>query len=149
VQTAVAEATTVADDRMRFLPEIIAACEQVARLVAHVVEEGALPLVLGGDHSVALGTLGGLASVGGPGGVLWIDAHGDLNRPETTPSGNVHGMPLAAALGLAGPEFESDAWPLPAVVAERVAIVGARHLDEGERRLLDGLGVRVITMSEI
>src|SRR5262245_20674148 len=72
VQTAVAEATSVGDDRVRFLREIIAACEQVARLVAHVVEEGALPLVLGGDHSVALGTLGGLASVGGPGGVLWI-----------------------------------------------------------------------------
>jgi arginase len=149
VQTAVAEATAVGDDRVRFLPEIIAACEQVARAVATAVEQGALPLVLGGDHSVALGTLGGLASVGGPGGVLWMDAHGDLNRPETTPSGNVHGMPLAAALGLAGPEFASEAWPLPAVVAERVAIVGARQLDDGERRLLDGLGVRVFTMSEI
>ena len=107
VQTAVAEAATVGDDRVRFLPEIIAACEQVAALVARAVEQGCLPLVLGGDHSVALGTLGGLAARSGPGGVLWIDAHGDLNRPQTTPSGNVHGMPLAAALGLAGAEFES------------------------------------------
>ena len=99
-----AEAATVGDDRVRFLPEIIAACEQVAALVARAVEQGCLPLVLGGDHSVALGTLGGLAARSGPGGVLWIDAHGDLNRPQTTPSGNVHGMPLAAALGLAGAE---------------------------------------------
>jgi arginase len=149
VETAVAEATPVADARVRFLPEVIAACEQVARLVARALEEGQFPLVLGGDHSVALGTLGGLASQNGPGGVLWIDAHGDLNRPQTSPSGNVHGMPLAAALGLAGPEFESDAWPLPAVEPERVALVGIRALDEGERRLLDGLGARVFTMSEI
>jgi arginase len=149
VQTAVAEATEVQDARVRFLPQIKQACEQVARLVARALEGGRLPLVLGGDHSVALGTLGGLASVRGPGGVLWIDAHGDLNRPQTTPSGNVHGMPLAAALSLAGPEFESEAWPLPAVDAERVALVGIRALDDGERDLLRELGVRVFTMSEI
>jgi arginase len=107
VETAVAEATQVADARVRFLPEIKAACERVAGLVRRALEEGCLPLVLGGDHSVALGTLGGLAGSRGPGGVLWIDAHGDLNRPETSPSGNVHGMPLAAALGLAGAGFES------------------------------------------
>ncbi|MBA3718208.1 MAG: arginase family protein, partial [Actinobacteria bacterium] len=91
VQTAVAEATAVEDARVRFLPEIIAACEQVARQVARALEQERLPLVLGGDHSVALGTLGGLASRCGAGGVLWIDAHGDLNRPQTSPSGNVHG----------------------------------------------------------
>jgi len=149
VETAVAEATEVEDARVRFLPQIKQACEQVARLVARAVEEKQLPLVLGGDHSVALGTLGGLASARGPGGVLWIDAHGDLNRPETTPSGNVHGMPLAAALNVAGREFASDAWPLPAVEADRVALVGIRALDGGERQLLRELGVRVFTMSEI
>jgi arginase len=149
VETAVAEATVVADTRVRFLPEVKAACERVAAVVSRALEGGYLPLVLGGDHSVALGTLGGLASVHGPGGVLWIDAHGDLNRPETSPSGNVHGMPLAAALGLAGPEFESSAWPLPAVEPERVALVGVRALDRGERELLQGLGARVFTMSEI
>jgi arginase len=105
--------------------------------------------VLGGDHSVALGTLGGLASVHGQGGVLWIDAHSDINTPETSPSGNVHGMALAAALGLAGPGFESDSWPLPAVDPKRVALVGTRLLDDGERRLLRDAGVRVFTMSEI
>ena len=78
------------------------------------LDDGCVPIVLGGDHSIALGTLGGLASRHGPGAVLWFDAHGDLNTPETTPSGNVHGMPLAAALGRGGPGFDSSAWPLPA-----------------------------------
>jgi arginase len=149
VQTAVAEATELEDARVRFLPEIKAACEQVAGLVSRALDDGHVPLVLGGDHSVALGTLGGLAHVRGAGGVLWIDAHGDLNRPETSPSGNVHGMPLAAALGLAGSEFESESWPLPSVDPERVALVGVRALDQGERELLRDLGVRVFTMSEI
>jgi arginase len=107
------------------------------------------PLVLGGDHSVAIGTLGGLARVYGPGGVLWIDAHGDLNRPETSPSGNVHGMVLAAALGLAGAEFRSDAWPSPTVDRTRVALVGTRQLDQGERELIREHGLRVWTMSTI
>ena len=98
---------------------------------------------------MALGTLGGLAAAHGSGGVLWIDAHSDINTPETSPSGNVHGMALAAALGLAGSGFESDAWPLPAVAPERVALIGTRQLDEGERRLLRDAGVRVYTMSEI
>ena len=149
VETAVAEATEIHDARVRFLPQILAACEQVARLVTRAVGDGFLPLVLGGDHSVALGTLGGLAAADGAGGVLWIDAHGDLNRPATSPSGNVHGMPLAAALGLAGDEFASPAWPLPAVEPDRVALVGVRELDDGERELLHGLGPRAFTMSEI
>ena len=149
VETAVPEATSQGDERARFLPVIKETCERIAALVATAATAGDLPLVLGGDHSVALGTLGGLASVHGPGGVLWIDAHPDVNTPETSPSGNVHGMPLAAALGLAGAEFESDSWPLPAVDPRRVALIGIRQLDEGERRLLRDAGVRVFTMSEI
>ncbi len=145
--TAVPEATGVGDERVRYLDEIIATCERVAELVARAVRDGHVPLVLGGDHSVALGTIGGLASVRGPGGVLWVDAHGDLNRPQTSPSGNVHGMVLAALLGLAGPGFESDAWPIPA--AARVALVGVRSLDRGERDLLRELDVRVYTISDI
>lgn len=149
VETAVAEATALRDERARFLPEIHDTCELIARRVAESTSRGALPLVLGGDHSVALGTLGGLASVHGVGGVLWIDAHSDINTPETSPSGNVHGMALAAALGLAGAGFESDVWPLPAVDPRRVALVGTRLLDEGERRLLREAGVRVYSMSEV
>src|SRR5437773_3713912 len=118
------------DERTRYLGEILQACRRVADLVASARELGRVPLVLGGDHSVALGTLGGLARGSGPGGVLWVDAHGDLNRPETSPTGNVHGMVLAAALGLAGPEFENEAYRLPAVDPTRVALVGIRSLDD-------------------
>jgi arginase len=149
VETAVAEATALRDERARFLPEIHDTCELIAARVAEATRRGATPLVLGGDHSVALGTLGGLASVHGVGGVLWIDAHSDINTPETSPTGNVHGMALAAALGLAGHGFESEVWPLPAVDPKRVALVGTRLLDDGERRLLRDAGVRVFTMSEV
>jgi arginase len=149
VATAVQEAIALRDERARFLPEIRVTCERIASLVAAASERGAVPLVLGGDHSVALGTLGGLAATHGSGGVLWIDAHSDVNTPETSPTGNVHGMPLAAALGLAGAGFESESWPLPAVEARRVVVLGARELDDGERKLLREADVRVFTMSEI
>jgi arginase len=149
VEGAVPEATEMGNERVRFLAPIKQACEHVAHLVARAVEEGLQPLVLGGDHSVAIGTLGGLARGNGAGGVLWFDAHGDLNRPETSPTGNVHGMPLAAALGLAGAEFESDAWRLPAVLADRVALVGVRSLDPAEAELIAETGVSVYTMSDV
>ncbi len=125
------------------------ACERVADLVAVAQERGQMPLVLGGDHSVALGTLGGLARADGPGGAVWIDAHGDLNRPETSPSGNVHGMGLAAAMGLAGDLFASEHWELPSVDPSRVALVGIRSLDEAERDLLHELKATVFTMSDV
>jgi len=150
VETAVQEATALVDERARYLPQILDTCARIAALVGDAVAEGETPLVLGGDHSVALGTLGGLAAAhGAPGGVIWIDAHGDLNTPATSPSGNVHGMPLAAALGLAGDAFASDAWPLPAVDPARVAILGVRSLDSEERQLIRRAGIRVFTMSEI
>jgi arginase len=149
IEGAVPEATEMGSERVRFLAPIKQACERVAHLVTRSVEEGLHPLVLGGDHSVAIGTLGGLSRAHGAGGVLWLDAHGDLNRPETSPTGNVHGMPLAAALGLAGPEFESEAWTLPAVTPERVALVGVRSLDPAEARLLSELDVVVYTMSDV
>ena len=140
VETAVAEATSSGDPSARFLPEIKEACERVARRVAGAAREGRVPVVLGGDHSVALGTLGGLASARGPGGVLWLDAHGDLNTPETSPSGNVHGMPLAAALGRAGPDFGSDVWPLPALDPERVVLTGRLEPSDRPRRRRKGKG---------
>jgi arginase len=143
------EATTLHDERARFLPEIKETCALLADRVEEASVAGEVPLVLGGDHSVALGTLAGLARVHGPGGVVWIDAHSDINTPETSPSGNVHGMTLAAALGLAGSGFEHPSLPLPAVEPQRVSLLGARSLDEGERRLLREAGIRVFTMSEI
>jgi len=149
VQAAVAETVSAGDPRARFLEEIKTTCAAVAALVEQAARRGHLPLVLGGDHSIALGTLAGLSRVHGRGGVLWIDAHGDLNRPETSPTGNVHGMVLAAALGLAGPAFESEAWQLPVVDPARVALVGVRSLDPAERELLRGLGAGVYTMTDI
>ena len=149
VVTPVAEAIEPGDERARFLDEIKATCARIADQVAKAREERMLPLVLGGDHSVALGTLGGLARAAGPGGVIWLDAHGDLNRPETSPTGNVHGMVLAAALGLGGKAFESDAWPIPAVEPSRVALVGVRSLDPSEREVLHELGARIYTMSDV
>ncbi len=149
VETAVLEATEETDETARYLPEIKAACGRIARLVGLALEQGSLPLVLGGDHSVALGTLGGLARSVGVGGVLWIDAHSDLNTPETSPSGNVHGMPLAAAIGLTDQRFDSDAWSLPAVEPERVALVGLRSVDARERERIRELGIKAYTMSDI
>src|SRR4051795_12355807 len=149
VDAGVAEATAEHDPRARFLPAIRATCERIAELVGAALDEGRVPVVLGGDHSIALGTLGGLARRRGPGAVLWLDAHGDLNTPATTPSGNVHGMPLAAALGRGGPGFDSEAWRLPAPEPQRVAVIGARDLDPGERELIAELTLPVYTMSEV
>jgi arginase len=149
VPAEIAEAADVGDEQARFLAQILRTCERISGLVRDAREAECFPLVLGGDHSVALGSLGGLASVHGPGGVIWLDAHGDLNRPQTSPTGNVHGMVLAAALGFAGDAFETDAWPTPAVERTRVALVGTRELDEGERRLIREEGIRVWTMSTI
>src|SRR6187455_2431289 len=145
VETAVPEATALRDERARFLPEIKETCVRIAAKVVEEARGGATPLVLGGDHSVAIGTLGGLASLHGVGGVLWIDAHADVNTPETSPSGNVHGMPLAAALGLAGPGFAHPGLELPAVDPRRVVLLGVRSLDDGERELVRRLGVSVYT----
>ncbi len=147
VDAGLPEATEIGDPRARYLDSIKRSCARVAALVADARESGHLPLVLGGDHSVAMGTLGGLANAHGPGAVLWVDAHGDLNRPETSPTGNVHGMPLAAAFGVAGDTFATDAWPFRSL--ERAALVGVRSLDEGERALIHQLDIRVFTMSDI
>src|SRR5215475_5062856 len=147
VDTGLPEATEVGNPRARYLESIKRSCGRVAALVSEARASGYLPLVLGGDHSIAIGTLGGLARANGPGGVLWIDAHGDLNRPETSPTGNVHGMPLAAALGVAGEAFADVAYPVPSVT--KAALFGIRSLDPGERDLIHQLGLRVYTMKEL
>jgi arginase len=149
VFTHVRETMDPGEPNARFLTEIRETCERIAEQVRDAAENGFTPLVLGGDHSVALGTIGGLASLHGPGGVVWFDAHGDMNTPSTTPSGNVHGMPLAALLGLAGVGFESNAWPLPALVPERIALIGTRSVDPGEKETIKERGVAVYTISDI
>jgi len=149
VDAPVAEAVDTQNERAHYLPQILELCDKVAKLVERARHDGETPIVLGGDHSVALGSLVGMAAAHGPGGVVWVDAHGDLNTPESSPSGNVHGMVLAAALGLGGDTFRYDDWRLPAVEAGRIALVGVRSLDNGERALLRRLDALVFTMSEI
>jgi arginase len=149
VFTHVRETMEPGDGNARFLTEIRETCERISEQVRNATESGLTPLVLGGDHSLALGTVGGLASIHGPGAVLWFDAHGDMNTPQTTPSGNVHGMPLAALLGLAGVGFESNSWPLPALSPDRVALIGTRSIDPGEREAIKETGVAVYTISDI
>jgi arginase len=145
----VMETTEVGNERARYLSQILDLCDRVAHLVESATRRGAMPLVLGGDHSVALGTLVGMARARGPGGVVWVDAHGDLNTPETSPTGNVHGMVLAAALGLAGDAFRREGWAIPAVDSGKLALVGVRSLDDGERELLQRIDAKVFTMSEV
>jgi arginase len=144
------EALDVGDEHAKYLGPILRYGVRIAELVEQTCASGELPVVLGGDHSVAIGVLGGLAHMhGAPGGVLWIDAHADMNTPESSPTGNVHGMPLAAALGLGGAAFESPAWPTPTIEAAHTALVGIRSLDEAERRTVRAAGVRVVTTAEV
>lgn len=146
--TEIPELAHEVDVHARYLPAILASAAQIARSVAQEAGSGRMPLVLGGDHSIAMGTLAGLHSVHGPGGLIWIDAHGDVNTPATSPSGNVHGMPLAAALGRCGFDIEGCD-PAPWVDAERVVLIGVRQLDEGEKALIRDAGLHVFTMTEI
>lgn len=142
------ERAAVRDENVRYLPTILAACSQIAARVVDIAKEGRLPLVIGGDHSIAMGTLAGLARLHGPGGVIWIDAHGDMNNPDNSPTGNVHGMPLAAALGNCGFDIEG-APQAPWLDPEKVALVGVRSLDPGERELVEEKKIKVLTMPDI
>ncbi len=135
-----------------FLNEILRAADSAAEMTQEALSMGAMPIVLGGDHSVAIGSLWGMAQSSGPGGVIWIDAHADLNTPATSPSGNVHGMPLAVALGLCAddPRFRSPSWPERSVLPQHTVLVGIRDLDPGEREFLQRPDApRVFTMAEI
>ncbi|GAC1443714.1 MAG: arginase [Vulcanimicrobiaceae bacterium] len=122
----------------KYLPIILAVCDDLSRVVEASVRAGGFPVVLGGDHSIAIGTLAGLRRARGVApGLIWIDAHGDINTPLTSPSGNVHGMPVSIALD----EHSID--------IERTVLVGLRDVDAGERRRIADLGVRAFSMTEI
>jgi arginase len=135
------------------LPAITAVCTRLAALTADAIRAGDIPLILGGDHSLAMGSVAGVSTAfaerGEAIGLLWLDAHGDMNTPESSPSGNVHGMPLAHLLGHGDPGLAGIATPGPAVRAEQVALVGVRDLDHGERENARMFGVQVFTMREI
>jgi arginase len=142
------ESGEVGNPRARFDDLIEDACVDLRRRVAEIVSAGKFPLVLGGDHSIAMGSVAGLLDAWGDVGVLWIDAHGDINTPETSPSGNVHGMPVAVLLGQAGLGARLG-WDVRHIRPERVVLFGTRTLDPGERSIIRELGIRMFTMNEI
>lgn len=140
-------------DKLKYLREITAACENLAQEAEAVLTSGGLPLVLGGDHSIAIGSISGFASYcrkrGEAPGLIWFDAHADMNTPETSPSGNIHGMPLAVLLGDGAPELTNIAGFAPKLDPALCVHVGARDVDRGERELVNQLGIRFMTMREI
>lgn len=140
-------------DKLKYLSQISVACEQLAVQVEAILDAGQLPVVLGGDHSIAIGSFAGVVSYyrkrqQAP-GLIWFDAHADMNTPETTPSGNIHGMPLAALFGYGAKELTDVAGFAPKIDPRLCAHVGARDIDAGERELIRNLGVRFFTMREI
>ncbi len=141
------------DPHARYLSEITHACSQLADRVELALGHGWFPVVLGGDHSVAIGTVSGIArhwrKRGERVGVLWVDAHTDMNTPQTSPTGNIHGMPLAVLLGRGSDSLVGIAGDRPALLPEDVVVFGARDVDSTERDVVRDLGVRVYTMSEI
>ncbi|MBX2797077.1 MAG: arginase [Myxococcales bacterium] len=153
IDTSAFEKVTATDPRARFLPQITRTCELLADRVQQAVEAGNFPLVLGGDHAQAMGTISGLARAYGARservGVVWVDAHTDMNTPDTTVSGNIHGMPLAALLGHGPEQLVRIAGDQPALNPEDVAIIGVRDVDRSETSLVSRTGVRVYTMSEL
>ncbi|MFJ5716803.1 arginase [Neobacillus sp. NPDC093127] len=137
------------ESNLRNLDLVAEKSELLAKKVDEAIQSGSFPLVLGGDHSIAIGTLAGVAKHYKNLGVIWYDAHGDLNTAETSPSGNIHGMPLAASIGLGHPALTEIGGYSPKVKPENVVIIGARSLDEGERILIKETGIKVYTMHEI
>jgi len=133
--------------RAYHVDEIVRVAQELAGLVEQIERRGAMPLVLGGDHSMSMGTLAGLARAGRRPGVIWMDAHGDINTPATTPSGNVHGMPFAVALGLARDPFPEAL--RGSVEGGASALVAIRDLDPGEKANIREAGVSAITMADI
>ena len=144
------ETTESGEDVLPFLNEIYDVTGRTRAAVRKGLDRGCLPLVLGGDHSLAIGSVGAVADHyrerGESIGVIWVDAHTDLNQPHTSPTGNIHGMPLAVLLGLGEPRLTRGRACLR---PENVSVLGARDLDAGEKALIRELGVRVFTMSEV
>ena len=143
------ESISITDINLRYLPAICKVNKQLADKVDFVMRQGNFPLILGGDHSLSIGSIAGVAKHIKRLGVIWFDAHGDLNTHKTTPSGNIHGMPLAASLGIGHSLLTEVGGFFPKVYPENIVIVGARQLDVGEQVLIKELGIQVFTMHEI
>jgi len=147
------EEMPIGEKRAKYLQEIAETCSDVAAAAEKSLIEGFLPLVLGGDHSIAAGVAAGVANHFRKEkkqiGYLWLDAHGDMNTPESSPSGNVHGMPLAAIMGYGAPELVDLLGFKPKAEPGNIVIVGARDLDAQERKIVKKSGIHVFTMRDI
>lgn len=143
----------VENTNLKFLKEIITTCEHLACRVELAKEEGVFPIVMGGDHSIAIGTIAGLSSyykkMGKRLGVVWIDAHADMNTPETSPTGNIHGMPLAVNMGLGADELVNLHGKFHKLDPKNVALIGIRDLDREEKKNVKARGVNAYTMADV
>ena len=148
------EAVPVGEQRARYLPQITETCVRIADRVEASADAGEFPIVLGGDHSIAVGTISGMSHHfrkrgNKKMGVIWIDAHADMNTPAVSPSGNIHGMPLACMIGLGPRELTHIFEFAPKVEAKNVVLIGLRSVDAEERKIVKQSGVRAYTMREI
>lgn len=148
VPVAVRETRAAGDERAKYAQEVVNVCRHLSQWVSSAVRQGYFPLVLGGDHSIAMGTVSGLVRELHDIGLIWLDAHGDFNTPETTPSGSIHGMPLAVITGRGHPSL-IDCAGGALVPEERIALVGVRDLDPGEREALRASRITVMTMRDV
>jgi arginase len=139
----------VGDDRLRYLNVVLKVCRLLADRVSLIVSEGAFPLVLGGDQSISIGTLAGLARTETKRGIIWMDAHADFNTPETTPSGSIHGMALASILGYGDRRLARFGGVWPKASEQNSVLIGGRSFDKKEEKLLINSGVTVFTMKDV
>jgi len=141
------------EKKAKYLNEIAETCQGLADIVEKSLEEGMIPIVMGGDHSIAVGTMGGVSRYFQKKekriGLVWLDAHADMNTPDTSPSGNIHGMPLASIVGFGAPELTDLVGPKPMVNPRNVCLVGARDIDTKEKRIIKESGVHVFTMRDL
>jgi arginase len=145
----IAERDTLADKKgLDFLPQVVEICSAIYDKARQLADEDAIPLFLGGDHSIAIGTVGGVTH-SHRSGLIWVDAHGDFNTPKTSPSGNIHGMPMAVLLGHGPKELVDIGRPGTKIQAEDVVMIGIRDLDPQERLALRASGIKVFTMHDI
>jgi len=153
IHVEIPESLPQGDSQAKFLAEIAQACDVQRQMVYQAMQKGYFPLVLGGDHSIAIGTIAGISQhyreTDDEIGVIWVDAHADMNTPETTESGNIHGMPMSASLGLGAQILTHLGGFAPKIKAENVALIGIRDVDEAEKRLVKETGVKVFTMTDI
>ncbi|HTM58532.1 MAG TPA: arginase [Candidatus Udaeobacter sp.] len=147
------ETQKIGEGKLRYKTPILAACQELCEKVEGSLSKNRLPLVLGGDHSIAIGSVAGssnyFARQNEQLGLIWFDAHGDANTPETTPSGNIHGMSLAVLLGLGDPDLVQLGGRAPKILARNAVLIGIRDLDAGERDTLKKSGVTVYTMRDV